>query len=401
MEQILVILFLSSLLFGELTHFQLGPVSLPRVHDIMLLILIGFSLVKHGKIFVGFVRENRIFQGILFFIIACSVSLLVNIPQFTNAELIISSLYLFRWTAYSFLVFVSMRTLRQTVWLYGLYIVGVVFALLGFMQVLLYPYLRNLAYLGWDPHRYRLFSTLLDPNFAGIILVITFFLGLSLWQWAKIRPQIFLISQTLLLSAIYLTYSRSSLLAFIAGLLIWFVLQKKSVRLVRIGILGVSLFLLAVVVIPRPGGNTLRLDRRDSTIARIGNWQESIALFRRSPVFGLGFDTLRFVRRTSDAFDPSSHAAGGVDNSFLFVFVTTGIVGAGFYGYLLYQMIRMGTKLVNIQKMRWFGAGYLSLIFAIFTHSLFTNSQFYPWVMVYIFILTGVGIGFREKSYFR
>ena len=49
---------------------------------------------------------------------------------------------------------------------------GSLIVLLGFIQLMFYPALRNLYYLGWDEHLYRMFSTFLDPNFAGAFFVL-------------------------------------------------------------------------------------------------------------------------------------------------------------------------------------------------------------------------------------
>ena len=48
-------------------------------------------------------------------------------------------------------------------------------------SVFVYPDLRNLWYLGWDPHYYRVFATLLDPNYVGILLVLTIFVWIYIW----------------------------------------------------------------------------------------------------------------------------------------------------------------------------------------------------------------------------
>lgn len=392
MDVALIVFFLISLLLGEVTRIQIGPLTIPHVHEVALLILIVYELMQRGKDVIVFVKKEPIAKGIVLFILAGAWSLFVNESKFTSNEIVVSGLYMIRWVVYALLVFIVTHPKSQKIWLWGLYFVGLVFALLGFVQEVFYPYLRNLMYLGWDPHRYRLFSTLLDPNFMGILLVVTFFLGLSLWQQAKFRQHLFIIGNSLLLLAIYLTYSRSAYLGLVVGMAAWLWYQKELGRWRKWGIIGVSVFLLAVILVPRPGGETLRLDRWASTGARIGNWQESVRFFEESPLFGLGFNTLRFVERTNVIFDPNSHAAGGLDNSFLYVLVTSGVVGASVYGYLLYQLTKLSKKLIDTKKTFWYGAGYLAILVSIGVDSMFINSQFYPWVMVYVFVLTGIGI---------
>jgi hypothetical protein len=77
-----------------------------------------------------------------------------------------------------------------------------------------------------------------------------------------------------------------------------------------------------------------------------------------------------------------SKAAAGMDSSLLFVAATTGIIGAAAYIYLLFSMIRNG------KKSRFYIASFAALL----VHSLFVNSLFYPWVMIWMWILTGAVI---------
>ena len=124
-----------------------------------------------------------------------------------------------------------------------------------------------------------------------------------------------------------------------------------------------ALGIAVILFIPRPGGDTLRLTRQDSTISRVENWQESLTLAGKSPIVGLGFNTLRSVRG-----DPVSKAASGVDNSFLFLLVTTGIVGLVTYMVLLWRMDN------------------IAILTAVIVHSQFINSLFYPWIMLWLWI---------------
>jgi O-antigen ligase len=295
------------------------------------------------------------------------LSLVANISRFPLPELLTGSLYLVRWVLYAALyVLVLQNYADSKLWLKGLYAVGVGFGILGLAQFFLYPDLRNLMYLGWDPHYYRLFSTLLDPNFMGIILVFTILLGFGL----RVNHRILIIAgQLVAFVALLLTYSRSSFLAFIAAFIVLAYKQKN-----RMFVGSIVLFLAIVWLLPK--FPALSLLRWDSTNARIGNWQESAAMISKAPVFGYGFDTLRYVR----AADISSKAAAGLDSSLLFVLATTGIVGFFAYMYLLISMIRIGR----------ISSFYIASLAALIVHSLFVNSMFYPWVMVWVWILAGV-----------
>ena len=315
----------------------------------------------------------RLSKPILVFIGVAILSLGMNASRFSGQELGIGSLYLVRWTLYAALyAIVIQKWIKGEVFLTYLFAIGAGFGVLGLIQFFLYPNLRNLMYLGWDPHFYRLFSTLLDPNFAGILLVLTVILGVYLWENKKIRRWVVagaLVSATSLL----LTYSRSSFLAAIAAGVALTVFTKQWRIMV-----GIALFVGMVLVFPRTSGSTLRLLRTDSSLARVGNWQEGLALIRQRPLLGHGFNTLRHIREETGEF--VSKSASGLDSSILFVGATTGMVGLVAYGYLLYKMLRLGRKLGFVTAASFIALG---------VHSLFVNSAFYPLVLLWFWVLMG------------
>ena len=81
----------------------------------------------------------------------------------------------------------------------------------------------------------------------------------------------------------------------------------------------------------------------------------------------------------------------GIDSSLLFVGVTTGIVGLAVYLWLIVEQM----KLVNRYRIKPFRVMFYATFAALLVHSLFVNSLFYPWVMIWIWVLAGVA----EKYY--
>jgi hypothetical protein len=369
--KLLSVVFLVSLLLGQIGGIQVYPGVVIYIHDIFLAILLAEGFVQYAL--TGKFAKPKLAGLIGLFIAVAIISLLTNSGRFDLPALEAGSLYLVRWIFYALLyVLVRQTYIKADHWLNGLFVLGVGFGVLGLMQFILYPDLRNLSYLGWDPHFYRLFSTFFDPNFAGIFLVLTILLGTFLWQNKKNR--IWLVpAEVVCIVALLLTYSRSSYLAFISGLVALAVCKKQWLI-----IFGIIIFILAVVYVPRTSGSTLDLLRSDSTFARLGNWQQGVTLISQAPVFGHGFNMLRYV--TSDSGSPTSRAAAGLDSSILFVGATTGILGLLAYGYLIFSMVRMGRG----------NAVYLSCFVALGIHSFFVNSAFYPWVLIWFWMLTGV-----------
>lgn len=299
-------------------------------------------------------------------------------------------MYILRWIMYASLYWVAASTVvAPGVWLSVLTASGIATAVLGILQYVLYPDLRNLAYLGWDPHYQRLFSTLLDPNFTGIILAITAIVLLGMWESQKKNTPMHLGSMLVVMSAFVLTYSRSSFVAFAVGMVVWGVLSRK--KAIMFGIL--ALCVGAVVLMPHTGEGQ-NLFRTVSSFARVGNAERAVSLIREKPIIGHGFNILRFVslqRSWIHEGDAPSRSGAGLDTSMLFVGATTGILGMIVYGWLIVSLL--GKALygyTHMKKSRPFAITYISIIVMMIVHSAFINSLFYPWVMVWMWVSTGV-----------
>lgn len=160
-----------------------------------------------------------------------------------------------------------------------LVITGGIIAMLGLLQYAFLPDTRFLQTLGWDDHYYRLLGTFLDPNFAGMALVLTLLATISLHRH---MPKSWLISLLILLVVcIALTFSRSSYLALAVALGCTLCLrqvlsgwrwQEKSVLG---GILVVS-FAATLLLAPKPGGEGVKLLRTSSVRARATATQEYV-----------------------------------------------------------------------------------------------------------------------------
>ena len=383
-------LFFISLLFGQLVRFPLIQGITVYAHDLMIVLLLAYWMFRKPKRKLNF----TLFIPLKVFFLVALVSLAVNsFTQPFNAFLE-GLAYCIRFFLYSGLYFVVSGE-RRIRWEIFLYRTGVVFTLLGIIQYVLYPNLRNLSYLGWDPHYYRLFSTFLDPNFAGLFIVVTFFLGLHIYRIVKKKYWI-IFSQLLLIIALILTLSRSSWLAFLVPF-VWLIWKKRLWKF----FIGIGIFIICLFFLPLPYRQITPIFRQETALARANNWIYSIELVKQKPIFGYGFNLLRSIQEpvTSQPVDSQlSHASAGLDNSFLFVLVTTGIIGGTAWIYLLVSMGKMGIYLMRSKKNTMLGETYILTISAICIHSLFVNSLFYPWIMIWMWILAGVVEGKRKDS---
>jgi hypothetical protein len=260
-----------------------------------------------------------------------------------------------------------------------LFAMGFAVTVTGLGQYLIFPDIRALAAAEWDPHYYRVVGTLLDPGFIGAVLCG--FLLLLIYFRDKFTRLKFWTMTTVVYLSFALTYSRSSYLAFIAGMLVYSIL-KKSARPVIVSALVLSATLLAL---PRsPDGEGVKLERTSSIRARIINWQHSISIFAQNPVLGTGFNTYRYAQKQAGFLDDDkwikSHSGAGADSSLLFVAATTGIVGLFFYLGFVRQLWGTSDDFFPV------------LTSAILVHSLFLNTLFYPH---YLFFLGTVLALFR------
>jgi O-antigen ligase len=316
-------------------------------------------------------------------------SLIFNMVRYPILEVAIGSLYLLRWTAYTSIYFAAyLITKNKPSWsnrlLTYLGLAGIAAALFGIVQYALYPNLRNLMYLGWDPHEYRIFGTYFDSGFTGLVYVVTILLLISQskkiqvknWRYYWYRAGI-LISYV----ALALTYSRSAYTALIAAGASYSFMNKSIKPLLISLIVIIPLFFFLPK--PAPTAEGADLTRTTSAYARVSNYEQSLAIIKDHFVFGIGFNMLRYENRNRQ-FVPDyeweeHNAAAGLDNSFLFIFAATGIVGLAVYLYLLFTMA------VNTQTLL-----SITTLTAIVVHSLFNNSLFYPWILIWMFVLFGI-----------
>ena len=387
-SKVLILLYLYLFLFplGQLLRIPPQSTQLSLVHFYLTDVIVGLV----GVMWVmRRIREKRgvstsLTKPILIFFGLGLFSLLVNYSSLTTKQFGISFLYLFRWIVYAGLYFVVRdigKVSGKIRVISGLIAAGVVCGILGLVQYIFLPDTRFLAQFGWDPHYYRLIGTFLDPGFLGIILVLTLIL-LTEKSWQD-KKKILIIVWIITYVALALTYSRASYLGFLGGLGMLGLIKKKPRFIFKI----VGLLFITLLILPRPGGEGVRLER-DSTIRyRIINWEHALTISRDHLLLGVGFNSYRYAQGKYGFIEErisedSAHSAAGVDSSLLFVLATTGVLGLLGYLGILRVAWREGDIIIR------------SSLIALLIHSCFTNTLFYPWIMGWWWILLGI----NEKS---
>lgn len=387
---ILLIVFFPIAEVGRIQFSNGVAISLNDILLAVLIIVWAISLFRKKKS----LEKSQLFKPIVAFSVIALVSLLLNFTNLSFDRFLISFLYLARWVSYALLYFVFKEfdakfKLRIS---YVLLFSGFLVVLLGFVQYFFYPSLRNLYYLGWDEHLYRLFSSFLDPNFAGAFFALFFLFSISFIpdfikdkKW--LRFSIVSTVAVLTLGALYLTYSRSALIMLIVSVAAYLYLINKK-RLVVFILLGI---LLAIFILPKSfqteGTNFLR---SASSNARVEGVKEALGVIQKNPIYGVGFNAYRYARNQQGLSGPNwqiSHGAAGTDNSFLFVLATTGVIGFVVFLWLLYKIFSLG--LINIKKNK-LSVVLLSLIAGLIFNSLFINSLFYVLILEWVWIMSAL-----------
>jgi O-antigen ligase len=365
------VLFLFPL--GEIFRIDFGNGLVIKPLDMGIGILIFFWL------FLKFFNKEKIKRTdilipFLLFTLSGLFALIINNLHLSLNEFVISFLYLSRWIIYAGLFFVVSdfdgefrEKISRTLIILGSLMVG-----LGYVQYLYYSNLENLRYLGWDEHMYRLFSSFLDPNFAGAFFVLFFLFLINIFLKKK-NILVGLLS-ILTLGSVFLTFSRSGLIMLLVASCLLFILNNKKILIV---FLLIFVFIVLGISSKYFNISNINLFRVVSSEARLETAKNAIEIFRRNPVFGVGFNAYRYAQYRygfRNVASISSHADSSPDNSLLFVLATTGIVGFSMFIFLWFKILKSVSVL-----------GIASIV-GIFVDSLFINSLFYSLIMFWLWI---------------
>lgn len=326
------------------------------------------------------------------------VSALLAVPRFglSGFELLFSLAYLARWLAYFGVYLVVINSVSAAdippIWraLEGMILV---FAAFGIVQSLFLPGFAQIVYpsperLGdWDPQGHRLVSTLLDPNFAGGLIVMGLLvvlariaLGIAVPAWKPV----------LLLAALILTLSRSSFVAFAVGGMVVLAARGLSRRLLHLAGLATLLslpFLPPLLDLAR-AYNRFGID--PSALTRVTAWLRGLAVFADNPVLGVGFNTYGFVQR-SYGWLPGGKATFSLDGGLLFIAVMTGLVGLVLYTAMVALVVRRSRRIwrdaAQSPEHRGLAIGITAATAATLVHSVFVNSLLFPFIMEPLWVL--------------
>jgi hypothetical protein len=359
MTYFLLILSLFVWPFGQLLTFSLPSGVTLYLLDIILgllsLSLLIFPKTRHQ------VFSDQLFKPLLIFLSIAFLSLLLTVSQVPH-DLLFPIFYLARLFVYPAIYF-AVKLYPRAAIIKPVIFSFVLFCLLGLGQYLFLPDMRFLKLVGFDDHYYRLIGSFYDPNFTGAILA-----GAALILIAMGR----FIPGFLVVGLLALTFSRASFVCFVIGLL--YLLIKKRQKKLLLFLLLLTVF---IILIPKPFGEGVNLGRTFSIFSRFESWKSGLHLFFLKPILGWGYNTLRSIN--GDRFQ--------IDNSYLYVIATTGIIGLSSFLYLL----RRSWVLISSLPGKLF-------ILTILLHSFFNNSLFYIWIFFAYFLVLGLSTKEYKKE---
>ncbi|MCF7906285.1 O-antigen ligase family protein [Candidatus Gracilibacteria bacterium] len=359
------------------------------------------------KLFIdrSFPKSSFVVPGIMFGIFAI-LSFFMGAHNLLLKEQILSAAYIVRFA--SLIVFgwaaadMYLDSFEQTPRKFFTRIFGISFVvlILGILQFYLIPDISRWSTEGgWDPHTGRLLGTWMDPNFIAGFIGFLLPMGIAHWYQTHARNKKFWILLFLALSvgALFLTFSRSGYLAAVAGLFVFFLLRNPKVIFI-----GIALATLGILSNDRAQKRVGELvgtisaivlrdtDEIDPTASlRIQNWRKSITLWKKYPVFGIGYNTYRYRAAEEGIVDETYFSAGGSDSTHLTVLVTTGILGMLAYLWFWGDLLIRNWQRFRRTRNEYF-LGFFAGITALFVHACFVNSLLFPLIFLPLIAIAGI-----------
>lgn len=414
----IVFLYLA-ILAGQLWRFQVSDAvgSAVTLADVVVFFVVAaWGTVQLARLALGSTPKPRWSwllpdKAMLVFQLLLLATFVLNVGNFSIAELKVGAAYLARLLTYLSLYWVARSwsatdQFRATAYRWLIW-VGVALAVSGFVQLVLFSDFGPLLSLGWDPHIGRLASSFLDPNYVGVFIGVA--LAFSSTQLffgdSKHRPMYLTISIVLFV-ALHLTYSRSAWVS--TALAVSFVGYRHHWRT------GLLLLAIFIGVLFLPGRFSDRfsdavtqttinssgvLDSGDDTSRqRILSWQKGWAVVRSAPVFGVGYNNYgaasvrEGVRREKDLL---GHSGQGSDSSLLNTWATTGVVGLAALIVFLYSVFATGLKIKrpDIKGVTLLYFGFTAAFMAILVDSFLINSLYYAPLLIVWTVFAGLFVG--------
>lgn len=395
---------LGSIVLGQVIRLPVGTSEILPNDIIIPALFIAWTLrrlaSRHWEL-----RRHSLTLPIVLMVIVMGLSLIANLGRESLTEWISGSFYLIRWLEYVALFWIGQdmfRTHQRATMYLKLFIwIGASLAILGFIQLKIFPDFSFMVPKGWDPHIGRLLSTWFDPNYLGGLFALLTSIALSValslpwrqsrWWWAAVA---------VMLLAALLTFSRSGYVGLVIALGI-VALVRSRVAL----FLGALALVSVVLFVPRVQERVIGIRSVDETAQlRLVSYRNAFTVIGDHPYLGVGYNLYKYVQVEYNFLTTTvnEHSASGSDSSLLTIWVTTGVIGLVVYLWLFIAILNELWKTwrdSSLPKMwQGFGLGALAGMIGLFAHSQFVNGLQYPHLMEMMWLLVAMAIAVRQPS---
>ena len=331
-----VINALTYVVFLTFTLGQLGRLSFfgqqvnIYAYEIVLLIELVLLFFQYRTKLVREYWSKTIYIRI--FLLTLFLSFIYEIQRYTLLENFVAFLYLGRLLFYFSVGLYILYHLKKSIpfrqsMRVGFISLVVLVIFFSFIQYFLYPDLRNLYYDGWDPHLYRIFGTFFDTYIAGTIYCVLFFLSLIRGNTIYKNHKVKYAALGLLFICILLSFSRTIYLTFLFVIFMYFLRHKHGLLF----LLFISIYLLGILLIPKPSGEGVNLKRIYSIVTRTDDYSNAIKLWLNKPILGYGYNRIRYVKMGSGFIAQDkievSHSGASFHSTYMLILVSAGAVG--------------------------------------------------------------------------
>lgn len=182
------------------------------------------------------------------------------------------------------------------------------------------------------------------------------------------------------------TFSRGAYIGIVVGMFYLGVIRERKLIIVL-----VALVIGYGTVVPTAVRERIEMtydgEKIDSSAGeRVALWQDAVTMIPQRPIFGAGFDTYKFMRRT-DYTD--------THNFYVKLLVEMGVIGLCLFLVLLWKMWRVSWQLYRSSEDMFFrsiGLGLSAYIVCVFVVNFFGDRWMYMQLTGYLFALLGVAV---------
>jgi len=325
-------------------------------------------------------NDLKMTRALVLLLSALIITFLLGISRVTTYANVVSFMYLLRVSLYLFgfgltIDYFASRLISPIAVKMSLAFA----AITGVVQYFLYTNLRNLQYLGWDPHQNRVFGLFLDTSVAGAVygLILIFILFSK-----RLNPMLtkVIFATTFVLLGLF-TYSRGFIVSTFSSCLAYGMLIKKNFKVILAGTVVLAMF---VTLAPKPFGEGVNLLRTSTIESRVEDYNRGLKIWQNNSIVGIGYNRIRYFKPNEEQENRGkSHAGASFHSSYLIILVTTGALGFIAFAYWLFTVAKIGQ---------------FALISAVFlgVYSLFDNIILHPFILFLWPVL--IGLTSRKKQ---